>query len=136
MLDKLFRQLSFQILIHLLIVVGILSNGYYILENYKITRNNQKIEEQNSLLEQDKKNLLSQNSYEFLDTYKDKIIKRSGFKKSDEQIFDVSKIDVGETEKNDKITGSSIPNQIKWYNCLFVKNTKLIDEEKNSLFCR
>lgn len=136
MLEKLLRQNITQIVIHLLIVIGIVSNGYYALENYKITRNNQKIDEQNNILEQDKKNLLSQNSYEFLETYKDKVIKRSGFKLTDEQIFDVSKIDINQTNKIDKLTQNSISNPTKWYNCIFIKNPKLEETEKNNPLCK
>jgi hypothetical protein len=104
----------------MVIVVGICSNGFYTLENYKVVKGNQKLTDQTVQLEQDKKNLLDQNSYEFLDDYKDKTIKKAGFKKTGEQIFDISQIDQKKDEQNNQ---SQVTNLEKWYNCLFTRNS-------------
>jgi hypothetical protein len=135
MLEKFIRNWYTKIIIHALIIVGVIGNGYYMLENYKLSKNNQKIESYNLILEEEKKSLLNQNSYEFLETYKDKIIKKSGFKKNDEQIFDISKIDIAETNKDDNIS-LNLSNWQKWYNCLWSRNTKTDLQEKNNPFCR
>ena len=119
MLKKIFKEKWLIWTIHIVIVVSLLSNGFYILENFKVSKNSQRISDQKTQLEQDKKNLLEQNSFEFLDSYKDKMVKKSGFKNAGEDIFDLSSID-------SKKVGSSklqeTSNFQKWYKCLFTVN--------------
>jgi hypothetical protein len=132
MLKKLFQTSWFIILIHTVIVVGIISNGFYTLENYKVAKGNQKLTDQKLQLEQDKKNLLDQNSYEFLDDYKDKTIKKAGFKKAGEQIFDISKIDQRKDEQKNQNQATNIE---KWYKCLFTRSSdELARQFRNNLF--
>jgi hypothetical protein len=116
MLKKIFKEKWFIWTIHALIIVGLFSNSFYVLENFKVNKNNQRITEQKTQLEQDKKNLMDQNSFEFLDTYKDKIIKKAGFKNAGEEVVDISAVDL----KKDKPNNSQeIPNYQKWQKCLF-----------------
>jgi FtsZ-interacting cell division protein ZipA len=132
MLKKLFQTKWFIILVHIIIVLGIFFNGFYTLENYKVAKGNQKLTDQKSQLEQDKKNLLDQNSYEFLENYKDKTIKRAGFKKTGEEIFDISTID---KKKDEQRNQNQIPNLEKWYKCIFTKNSdELAKQYKNNPF--
>ncbi len=119
MLKKIFQEKWFVNAIHFVIVVGIFLNSFYILENFKVSKNNILITNQKVELEQAKKNLLTQNSFEFLDNYKDKMIKKAGFKNIGEDVFDISIID---SQKEDYSNSSNIPNYQKWYKCLFTTN--------------
>jgi hypothetical protein len=119
MLKKIFKKKWFIWTIHVVIVLGLFSNGFYVLENFKVTKSNQLILDQKTQLEQDKKNLMDQNSFEFLDTYKDKIIKKAGFKIAGEEVIDLTAIDL----KKDKPTNQQeIPNYTKWQKCLLTTN--------------
>jgi hypothetical protein len=119
MLKKIFKEKWFIWTIHIVIIIGLFSNGFYVLENFKVSKNNQRITDQKIQLEQDKKNLMDQNSFEFLDTYKDKIIKKAGFKNAGEEVIDISTVDL----KKEKATNQqAVPNYQKWYQCLFTNN--------------
>jgi hypothetical protein len=119
MLNKIFKQNWFVWLVHIVIVVGLLSNGFYTLENFRVNKNNQQITDQKTELEQDKKNLMDQNSFEFLDSYKQKMVKAAGFKYAGEEIFDIGAID---TKKPNSTNTNQIPNYQKWYKCLFTNS--------------
>lgn len=119
MLKKIFREKWFIWTIHITIIIGLFSNGYYVLENFKISKNNKRTQDQGIQLGQDKKNLLDQNSFEFLDTYKDKIIKKAGFKKTGEEVIDISITDLN---KDKKMSQQDIPNYQRWQKCLFTLN--------------
>jgi hypothetical protein len=119
MLKKIFREKWFVWIVHMLIIVGIFLNGFYILENFKVNKNNQRTINQKNQLEQDKKNLTDQNSFELLDSFKTKMVKKKGFKYAGEEVFDISDID---TKKEILSTSQEIPNYQKWYNCLFTIN--------------
>jgi hypothetical protein len=118
MLKKIFLKSWFTFVIHFIILVGISSNAFYTLENFKVSKGNEKLLEQKSQLELDKKNLIEQNSYEFLENYKEKTIKKAGYKKTGEKIFDIANID--QTKDDQKSIQTS--NLEKWSKCLFSKN--------------
>jgi hypothetical protein len=119
MLRKIFKEKWFTWTIHVLIVIGIFSNSFYMLENFKVSKNNQQIIDQKAKLEQDKKNLMDQNSFEFLDTYKDKIIKKAGFKNAGEEVIDISAVDL---KRDRPASQQEVANYQKWYKCLFTTN--------------
>lgn len=130
MLKKIFKEKWFVWTIHFVIVLGLFSNGFYILENFKVSKTNQAITDQKSKLEQDKKNLLDQNSFEFLDSYKDKMVKRAGFKNAGEEVFDSSYLD---SKKDVHYNSQELTNYQKWYKCLFTVsfNDNLLDNNQN-----
>lgn len=119
MLKKMFKEKWFVGTIHILIVIGIFLNGFYVLENFKVSKNNQRVTDQKTQIEQDKKNLSDQNSYEFLDSFKTKRVKRAGYKYAGEEVFDISAID---SKKDQANKSQEIPNYQKWYSCLFTVN--------------
>jgi hypothetical protein len=119
MLKKIFKEKWFVWTIHIAIIIGLFFNCFYVLENFKVSKNNQRIIDQKTQLEQDKKNLLDQNSFEFLESFKDKTIKKAGFKNTGEEVFDIGSID---SKKDDKTTQNINPNYEKWYKCLFTDN--------------
>ena len=130
MLKKIFKEKWFIYTIHFVIIVGLFSNGFYVLENFKVSKNNQFITDQKAQLEQDKKNLMDQNSFEFLDSYKDKMVKKAGFKNAGEEVFDISNID----NKKENISNSQqTSNYQKWYKCLFTNNFQEKIENTNQV---
>jgi hypothetical protein len=127
MLKKLFSQKWFVFVIHAVILLAVTTNSFYLMENFKVNKANLVLTQQKLQLEEDKKNLIDENSYEFLDSFKDKTIKKAGFKKTGEQVFDISNID---QKKDLKVESNQISNYQKWYSCLF-SNQNSFTAQKN-----
>jgi predicted GNAT superfamily acetyltransferase len=109
-------------------------NGFYLLESWKIAKNNNRLLESNIQLAQNIVDQKNQNSFEALDQYKEKILKRSGYRKSGEQIFDISQIDNLTQEESDDLSEKNKNNPQKWFTCLFGKNKLIVDNTNTT--CR
>jgi hypothetical protein len=136
MIENIFEKTWFKFAWHCVLVIGILYNGFFLLEGWKINKKNILLVENNLALTQSIDELRNQNSYENLDSFKDKKIKTSGFKKPDEQVIDTSKIDSlsEETSNPNPLLNKNKTNQEKWASCFFGKNERVFEEVVTS--CR
>ena len=119
-----FQLPAFRIFFHFFLILGLVYNSFYLLEGWKINKNNIRTSEVNIELQQKIDDIKIKNDYKNLDSYKDKIIKISGYKKPDEQVIDTS---ILETQlENEKIQNSveSKNNPSRWLTCLFGRNNE------------
>jgi lipopolysaccharide export LptBFGC system permease protein LptF len=135
MYQKFWLKPVFQMGLHICIFFLIFINIFYILENYKIQKTNLKLKSYQVTLQQNIASLKSQNTYESLAFYKDKIIKRNNFKKNSEEVLDFSKNDEIAMNNQNK-TDKKVEIWQKWVNCLSGEtsnNKKILD---SSSFCK
>ena len=119
-----FQQPLFRIFFHLFLALGLLYNSFYLLEGWKINKNNIRTSETNIELQQKIDDIKIKNDYKNLDSYKDKIIKLSGFKKPDEQVIDTSILETQlENEKIQTIVNTK-NNPSRWWMCFFGRNNE------------
>lgn len=134
MIEKFLDKWIVQIIIHCLIVVFVFLNGFYLVETYKISKKNIILTDYKTTINQSINNLKNQNSYELLDLYKDKIIKRSSYKKTDEQVYDISNLENNFDQNSTQDQSKPFSNFNNWYKCL-VKSNKFSTTNPES-FCK
>jgi hypothetical protein len=113
----------------------VLFNCFYALENFKIQKTNTKLRVYAETLQQHVTSLKGQNTYESLDLYKDKIIKKSNYRQNGEEVLDFSGFDQAQLINQDKVISDTDVWQ-KWFNCVRGQSelTKRIAETNN--FCK
>ena len=134
MIQNLFSKPWFKLLWHVILIIGVLYNGFFLLEGWKINKKNILLAENNTSITNSIEELRNQNSYENLESFKDKKIKASGFKKPGEQVIDTSRIDSLIDVDQRPSTNSAKPNQTKWVSCLLGKSDRVFEEVVTS--CR
>lgn len=127
MIENILSKPWFKLVWHILLMVGVLYCGFFILEGWKINKKNIILVENNLVLSQSIEELKNQNSFVNLDSFRDKAVKGSGYKYPGEQVLDTSRIDSPLDPENQSQTKIK-PNQEKWVSCLFGKNNKLYEE--------
>ncbi len=133
MYQKLWLKSNFQFTLHAFIVLLVLFNCFYALENFKIQKTSLKLKVYAENLQQHVTSLKNQNTYESLDLYKDKIIKKSNYRQNGEEVMDFTAFDQGQLVNQDKFD-SSVDIWQKWINCLTTQSdTKKVD---TTSFCR
>ena len=133
MFDNFFNRVSFLFALHVLICVFVGLNCFYLIENGKINKINRQLKDYSLSLEQSIVSLKSQNTLESLDLYKDKIIKKSSYKKIDEEVFDITEFDQN-FSKISSTNQTQTQNYQKWLDCL--TGNKTLSISNNSSFCR
>jgi DNA-binding winged helix-turn-helix (wHTH) protein len=126
MIEDIFKKTWFKPAWHIVLIIGVLYSGFFMLEGWKINKKNILLVENNLALTQSIEELKNQNSFVNLDSFRDKTVKGSGYKYPGEQVIDTSKIDtLNENETNG--SSKSKPNQEKWIKCIFGKNENIFE---------
>jgi hypothetical protein len=126
MIEDIFKKPWFKPAWHIVLIIGILYSGFFLLEGWKINKKNILLVENNLALTQSIEELKNQNSFVNLDSFRDKTVKGSGYKYPGEQVIDTSRIDT--LNENDNVNSNKLKsNQEKWVSCLIGKNDKIFE---------